>query len=171
MVYANLFVFSKVIIGVVFAISAISKLQDFPQFRKSIRDFQLLPNGFVDTSALLFVLAEVSVVGLLLIRPWIAFLLATLLLLIFSAALALAVVRKLELRCNCFGKSQRPISPADLIRNGGFLACSLCGIWLSMRPDALQSIAPLHAGVITFAALAFVIVWMQVSEIYQLFQA
>ncbi len=170
MVSANLFVFCKIVTGLVFAISSISKLRDFPGFVESVHDFRLLPSPFVSTCAVLFLFGEVSVVGLLFIRPWLGFLLAAILLTAFSAALASVVIRKVETRCNCFGASQQMVSPADLMRNGGFLACSLCGLWLAVRLDMTEPIAPLNVGIASFAALVFVLIWMQASEIYRLFQ-
>lgn len=169
MVHLNLYTFCQITIGLVFAISAVRKLRDFSQFIGSVRGFGLLPSRLVTPSASFFLIAEIGVIGLLISQPWHAFLLGSMLLLLFSAALASALWRKMQMSCNCFGPSHQPISPADLVRNGGFLACALYGLWFSTMPNVSQAFPLMQTSLISFVALAFVLTWMQVGEIYRLF--
>ena len=170
MIYTTLLLGCKVIIGLVFAISSISKLQDIEKFVEVIRGFRLLPEPLLRSCAILFLLCEMAVVPLLFVWPMLAFLLATILLIAFSAALASVILRKIQTPCNCFGSSQQLVSVADLIRNGGFLACALCGLRLALGPESNAPIMPLHAAMVSIGSMVFVLIGMQASEIYRLFQ-
>lgn len=170
MIYAHLSIFIKATMGIVFFISAFTKLRDFQQFVKTVQDFRLLPTQLVLPSAALFLMAEVVVVGLLYFYPLVALLLALFLLITFSLALASVLLRNIKTNCNCFGTSSQIISPLDLIRNGGLIFCTLCGIWIGSQPNIGQLPSPLYTCILGFGALAFVLIWMQIGEIIRLFQ-
>jgi hypothetical protein len=89
---------------------------------------------------------------------------------LFSAALITVLHRKIQTPCNCFGTSSHPVSHLDLVRNVGFLTCSIAGICLTTRSDASLSVTSLDFGVTSIVALLFVFVGTQLSEIYRFFQ-
>ena len=170
MVYLLFFIFCQFVTGLVFLLSTVTKLQDFTQFTQSIANFRLLPRWLVPFSAVTFLGGEGLVLLLLLVQPSAAFFIGTMLLTIFTTALAFVLVRKIRTPCHCFGNSQRLITPIDLVRNAGFLLCTGVGWWLAQQATNTAELAPLNIGMIGLAALAFVVIWTQLGEIYELFQ-
>lgn len=165
-----LLTFWKLTVGLLFLISAISKLKSFSQYVDTVRDFRLLPESFTRLAAVLVLISELLIVLFLFKWQVIAFCLASILLIIFSAAFASVLFRNVQTTCNCFGTSQHPISQVDLVRNFGFLLCSCGGGWLATKPENTVSLAPLHLGIIGLIAIVFVLIWAQLGEIYRLFQ-
>lgn len=166
--------FCRVAIGLVFAISSITKARNMTQFQQAIVDFQLLPRKLSKLAAFLFLGGEIAVVlfiilGGSLLLP--GFSLAILLLLIFCAALASVLIRKMRTSCNCFGSNKKPVTAVDIWRNAGFLLCAAGGcealIWLRGAQESLQAIAWLP---IALGAAVFVMIWVQLGEIVQLFR-
>ncbi len=168
--YIYLLAFCKITLGLLFLISFLSKLNSFSQYVATVRDFQLLPKSFTRLAAVLVLISELLIVLFLFKWPGIAFCLASILLVIFSAAFASVLVRNIQTTCNCFGTSQHPISQVDLLRNFGFLLCSCGGGWLATKPEIPVSLAPLQLGIIGLIAFVFVLLWAQLGEIYRLFQ-
>jgi hypothetical protein len=171
--YIYLLAFCKITLGLLFMISFFSKLRSFSQYVATVSDFRLLPRSFTRLAAVLVLISELLIVLFLFKWQVIAFCLASILLVIFSAAFASVLVRNIQTTCNCFGTSQHPISQVDLLRNFGFLLCSCGGCWLAAKSEVSEvtvPIAPLNLGIIGFIALAFFIIWAQLGEIYRLFQ-
>ncbi len=168
--YIYLLAFCRITLGLLFLISAISKLKSFPQYVATVSNFRLLPESFTRLAAVLVLISELLIVLFLFKWQVVAFYLASILLIIFSAAFASVLFRNIQTTCNCFGTSQHPISQADLVRNFGFLLCSCGGGWLATKPEITVSLAPLHLGIIGLIAIVFVLVWAQLGEIYHLFQ-
>ncbi|MFZ6026976.1 MAG: MauE/DoxX family redox-associated membrane protein [Chloroflexota bacterium] len=163
--------FCRCVIGIAFAWSFMGKLRDVPPFVTAIERFRLLPKALHKAAAWVFLIGELAVVLSMLLGgrflTW-GFLLAVLLLLAFCAALVSVLWRKIDTSCNCFGASQKPVSPWDLVRNAGLIVCVLAG-------QALAPLAPpwpgyLESGLMFVAALVFVPVWVQVEEIVALFR-
>lgn len=170
MQYVYLLAFCKAVVGFLFTISFFSKLKSFSQYVSTVRDFRLLPTSFTRLAAVFILISELLVVLFLFKWQVIAFWLASGLLVLFSAAFASVLFRKIQTACNCFGPSQHPISQADLLRNFGFLLCSWGGGWLATKPEVAVPITPLNLGIVGFMGLAFVLIWAQLGEIYRLFQ-
>lgn len=168
--YIYLLAFCKITLGLLFLISFFSKLKSFSQYVATVSDFRLLPKSFTRLAAVLVLISELLIVLFLFKWQVIAFCLASILLIIFSAAFASVLFRNIQTTCNCFGTSQHPISQADLLRNFGFLLCSCGGGWLATKPEITVSLAPLHLGIIGLIAFVFVLIWAQLGEIYRLFQ-
>lgn len=157
-----LLIFCRVVIGVVFAISAYGKAHDLKSFADSIEKFQLLPANLVKMASWVFLVGEV-LVGLAMIinALTLGFTLAALMLSLFSFALISALLRRLELNCNCFGTLNSQISGFDLIRNAVFILCALyglanAGVPLLLRWDEIILVAA--------AALVFAVVFIHFSE-------
>lgn len=170
MYYAYLLTFCKIVVGTIFTIASFLKLKSFTQYVNTINDFHLLPKSLTQLAAVLILTCEMLTVLLLFKWLLVAFWLASGLLVIFSIALASVLFRNIQTACNCFGSSQHLISPADLWRNFGFLLCTGVGSWLATKPEATVPIEALDLSIVGFMALAFVLLWMQLSEIYRLFQ-
>jgi hypothetical protein len=54
----------------------------------------------------------------------------------FTAWLAYVVLRKLRIRCGCFGASHHLVSPAAIVRNGILLSAAVLGFLLAMRSSS-----------------------------------
>jgi hypothetical protein len=157
-----------------FAWSFVGKLRDFRAFEQAIIRFKLLPSWLYRPATVLFLGAELGVVFMMLLGEpllmW-GFLLAALLLTVFSIALVSVLVRKLNISCNCFGPSEKLVTSYDIIRNIGFLVCALGG-WgaaLTSQKD-LVSFGIVEWGLALVVAVIFITVWTQVKEIVQLFR-
>ena len=168
--YIYLLAFCKITLGLLFLISFLSKLKSFSQYVATVSEFRLLPKSFTRLAAVLILISELLVVIFLFKWQVVAFWLASILLIIFSTAFISVLFRNIQVTCNCFGPSQHPVSQADLVRNFGFLLCSCGGSWLAKKPEVTVPIMPLNSGIIGFMALAFVLIWTQLGEIYRLFQ-
>lgn len=169
-------IFARIALGLVFAASSIGKLRDFSAFERAVENFQILPRQFVGTCAYIFLGGEVAVVLLMVLRGGIflmaGFLLAILLLSIFCIALLTVLIIRLQVPCNCFGSSQRPVSPADIWRNVGFIACAIVGIAsLTMLTDATTVKMSLgEAGLLGMMALVFVALSVYLGEVLEAFR-
>jgi hypothetical protein len=168
-----LLAFCRVTTGLVFAISSFGKAHDVGKFQQAIYGFHLLSRRLSNLAVLFFLCGEITVVLLMLIGgPFLlyGFALAILLLLIFCSAFASVLVRKLHTSCNCFGASEKPVTQADIWRNVGFLLCAGGGcealIWMRGAQESLEWMAWL---LIALSAGVFVMIWIQLGEIVQIF--
>ena len=118
-------------IGLTFLASAVGKAQGLDAFRLAIIDLRALPAGLARPAAIGTVLAEgLVVLGMIVgfaALP-VGFVLAAILLALFSAVLVTALRRDAEVSCNCFGASERPISWYDVGRNAALVACCGAGV-------------------------------------------
>jgi hypothetical protein len=149
-----------------FTVSCLFKLKDISRFVATVDDFQLLPASRVTPVALLIVGLELSVLVLLFHSPLMGLVLASVLLISFTGALASVIGRQLQVQCNCLG-NQHSITAIDLVRNLGFLGCSCGGAWLTSRPETTEAIALGDSILITFMAVVFMLILSQWREIYQ----
>ncbi|MEM8531857.1 MAG: MauE/DoxX family redox-associated membrane protein [Chloroflexota bacterium] len=157
-------VFCQVVVGCVFALSVLGKVRDMSAFEESIQGFQLLPEPAIKPSAITFVVSEMIVVVLLLVGGValpVGFVLAVVLLALFSGALFSVLQRKLDVSCGCFGASEQRVSYYDIVRNGGFMVCAIGGVWL-----ATTTVLPGWEGfLLAGSAIAFVLVWTHLRDI------
>lgn len=171
----NIFVitFCRIVIILVFVISLIGKVTDLSAFHTAITNFKILPTQWSKTATWIFLIGEFSVIVL---ATWGGNLLlagfggATFLLIIFSIALGVTLIRRQQIPCNCFGREEKPISPYDLVRNAGFLVCSFTGIVMLWTTSS--SIMMLDLANIILAGLmgvTFVMMLTNLSEIVQLY--
>ncbi len=170
MIAAYIFTFCQVVIGFSFTVAFITKLLDFRNFIGAMHNYRLLPAFLVPFSAVVFSLSELLVVVLLFRWPTAAFRLSAALLLLFSLVLITVLQRKLQIPCHCFGSSQTPVTSLDLVRNAGLLVCAGAGLGLDQQAITSNQLSQLTLVIIGFAAIAFVLIWTQLGEIYQLFE-
>jgi len=160
--------FARMVVGVVFAVSALGKTRNPPAFERAITNFHIVPAPLVKMAAYLLLCAEFMVFGLMLLGGrflWVGFLFAVLLLLAFSAALLSVLVRGIKTSCNCFGPAEKPVTGSDLLRNVGFIGWAVVGWWVISSPDAQASLKAIEQILLAFLATAFVISWSKVGEI------
>ncbi|SRR5581483_3348967 len=165
--------FCHIVIGLVFLFSSVSKAVRLAQFKQTITDFHVLPSKLSSLTAFLLLLGEFSVVILMaiggdLLLP--GFILASTLLIIFCSALVSVLLRRLHTSCNCFGINNKPVTVSDLWRNLGFVSCALGGcIVQTWLPSTREILGGLEWILISSTALIFVMIWIQLGEITQLF--
>ena len=98
------------------------------------------------------------------------FLLASLLLLIFSIALLTVLLWKLETPCNCFGPSAKPVSPYDVSRNIVFIGCALLGLNVLSNPTGEQtSLEAVEVVLLGLMAITFSVLWIKIGDLGELF--
>jgi hypothetical protein len=167
--------FCRAATGLLFLISSVSKARNVSQFKRAVANFRLLPKKLNSIAALFLLVGEFCVVALMgvggsLLLP--GFILAIFLLTIFCIAMSSVLVRKLYTSCNCFSTSNKPITVSDLCRNLGFIGCALGGSII----QSWQQTTHIHANLnwlewilVSLSASVFIVIWIQLSEIAQLF--
>lgn len=174
MIALYLLAFCRIVTGLVFALSGISKARDLTQFMTTIANFQLLPRAFHAPAALFFLGGEFSVAALMALGgpalPF-GFGFAILLLLIFCGALASVLAHGLRTPCNCFGASENPVTLTDIWRNLGLISCAAggCTAWLWTR-GMRESLGAVEWLLMALGSLAIVLIWTQLGEITQIFR-
>jgi hypothetical protein len=161
--------FGRLVLGLLFSYSFLAKVRSPARFRASVTAFGLLPSRTVAPAAGLELAAGL---GLLVGGPVLAagYALTAGLLVLFTAALVVALVRRPGIGCGCFGRDERPVAPADLVRNAGFLALAGVGWWSARNPPGAPWPAtdPQILAVLALAACAFLLLWTQLAEIVEL---
>jgi hypothetical protein len=145
-------VFCRCLIGVVFLVSAVSKLRGGRQFREfasSLRGMRLLPGRLVAPVAAVVAAAELAVPVLLAPLPVpslvvAGFALAALLLAGFAVAIVVVLRRGVQASCRCFGGSgAAPFGWHHVIRNGVLTVVAALGGYAALGTSAvdLQALA------------------------------
>lgn len=118
---------ARLLLGVVFLIAAVAKLRDRAAFRQSVVAFGF-PAALAGAASVLIPIIEI-VVAILIIRApsaGVGALASLLLLLVFTAAIAINLARGRTPSCSCFGTAaSEPIGPATVVRNLALAACAL----------------------------------------------
>lgn len=122
---------SQIVIGIVFAIASLSKIGDLGAFAAQVHNFRLAPvwseNLLAMTLPWVELLAALSLV--LGIRPRAGAAIVTLLMVAFTAGVAIAMARGLDFECGCFGTAdQSRVGAVKLAENVGFLAVSIVSV-------------------------------------------
>ncbi|WP_185949504.1 MauE/DoxX family redox-associated membrane protein [Microbispora sp. KK1-11] len=126
---AYLFAFCRLLTGIVFLTSAMSKLRGraaYEEFTVATRALTRLPARPV---AVLVVAAEVAVAPLLAWPPTMlaGFCVALGLLVAFTVAIVVALGRGRRVPCRCFGASAVPVGPGHLARNAVLIVAAAAG--------------------------------------------
>jgi hypothetical protein len=174
MLEAYVLTFCRVVIALAFAVSSTGKARNLAAFQQAIINFGILPLTWGAKVAWPFLIGEITVVILVVLGETfmqLGFLLATFLLTIFSAVLIIALLRKKQIACNCFGYTDKRISWYDLVRNGSFIVCSVLGLSLCWSASGMSN--KLNWGDFILAglpAISFVIMQINLAEIVQLYR-
>jgi uncharacterized membrane protein YphA (DoxX/SURF4 family) len=165
---AYLLLFCRISIALLFIFSAASKALALKDFEVTVDRFKLLPRHWNKAAARLFLGGEIVTVILIVIGGsvlLVGLLLAIALLALFAIALLSALSRGIDTSCNCFGKSERRISPYDVVRNVLFILCSLSGLWLlRYTPQHLEAS---EVALLTYMSAAFVLLAANLSDIIE----
>lgn len=171
-IFEYLIVFSRLVIGITFAMSVVGKLRDFSAFKASVENFRLLPKALVLPVAILGILFEITVILFIVLGNQfllIGFGIALMLLLIFTIALISLLIRNIKVSCNCFGKTKDPVSGYDVVRNIVFIACALAGLFASIQAVA-TNMTYVEIGMLMLFAFIFTLLNINLSQIAALFK-
>lgn len=114
-----------------FAVSAVSKATAFRSFKAAIRSFSLVRPAAATPLAFGVLASELLVVLLLMaggVAAVIGFVLAICSLLVYTTAISLVLIRRQAVICNCFGPSDRAVSPWDVARNALLIGLCVLGL-------------------------------------------
>jgi hypothetical protein len=166
--------FTRFALLLVFASSAITKLNNLSAFQNTIDNFHILPKQLDKPSAYLLFGGEIVVALFMLIGNYylmIGFLLTILLLTLFCMAILWVLQKGILTSCGCFGPSQKEISYADFWRDIGFLVCALLGLTaISIHPNTTVTISYGEKGILGAMAIVFVVLSFYLGEIIELFR-
>ena len=112
-------------LALVFALSVSHKLRDYARFRASLGAYQLFPEQLLGLFAPLVILLELAAIVAILLPTGPGVSIAFALLLIYTLALTVNLLRgNTSIDCGC-GDAPTPISGWLLLRNGGLLLLAL----------------------------------------------
>lgn len=169
--------FCRFTILIVFLLSSVGKARDLPGFASTIAAFKVLPQGWSIAVSRIFLGGEFAVVVLLALENSLGFALADLLLVSFTLALMIVVLKNpgAAISCNCFGHNREAVSYYEIARNAGLIAVGLLGWFMDHGPLVRggKELADLDTGswlIAGIAAGAFVALWLNLRNIVQLFR-
>jgi hypothetical protein len=154
-------------------VSVLGKLHDLESFRNAVVNFNILPKKVVSAAVFLFIGAEACVVMFLLIGRDLltsGFILAVLLLVIFSIAIYSVLHRRIQTRCNCFGADSTLVSAVDLYRNGILIFICLAGLVSLQAVDTMTTLSIVEYGLIALIAAVFLLILLNMRDIITLFK-
>jgi uncharacterized membrane protein YphA (DoxX/SURF4 family) len=126
------------VVGLIFAVTGISKAIAPVAFLAQLRGYQMLPDSLLAITALGVIVVELALGSLLLLGRWTqSALLATgLMTVAFLAVIGWAWQRGLQIDCGCLiGVSER-VGPGALVRDSVLLAVIVWAWWLGRRENA-----------------------------------
>lgn len=165
----------RILLGGVLLYAAAGKLRGrtaFAAFTVSVRRLGGLPRRLAGPAAAGVVAAEVLVGGALVagVAPAVAFPAAVALLLPFTAVLARAARRRLEVSCNCLGRTDEPVAWRHFARNVALLAIAAAGAAGAATGGAATP-GPAGAALCTAGALVGVLMIVMLDDLAVLFGA
>jgi uncharacterized membrane protein YphA (DoxX/SURF4 family) len=132
---------SRLLLGGVFAYASLDKILHPYEFAEVVYNYQILPDGLVNLTAILLPWVELCV-GLFLILGFFlrgAVFTCNMLLALFFVALAFNLARGLDIECGCFTASAAPSSGGSmmlyLLRDAFLLAMGLFLLSRSFRAE------------------------------------
>jgi uncharacterized membrane protein YphA (DoxX/SURF4 family) len=130
---------ARFLVAIVVSGAALSKLSAFDRFRGAVAEYRLLPRRAVAPVAGAVALVESAVAAMLIlgVAARVAALALDLLLIVFSAAIAINLVRQRRIRCGCTADREQPISWGHVGRN---LALAVLAAGVAARPPVALSL-------------------------------
>ncbi|MER7914056.1 MULTISPECIES: MauE/DoxX family redox-associated membrane protein [unclassified Streptomyces] len=150
-------------LAVTLAASAIGKLRAPGDFRRAVRDMDVVPDRLAGPVAGLVLAAETALILLVWLPGRLgaaAFAAAALLLAAFTAVLVVLIRRGSDASCACFGQSRTPVGAAHVVRNAALLTiaglgavAAAGGSGTALPPELPAALAAALAAVVTSALL------------------
>jgi putative oxidoreductase len=124
----------RVYLGLVFILASLYKIAEPAEFALSIATYEILPLGLVNLMALLLPWIELLIGVTLILGFWTrasALVIAGMMIL-FIAALAIALSKDLQMSCGCFASSETgdEISALTMLRDSAWLVASGYVLWV-----------------------------------------
>lgn len=170
---SHLLIFFRFVMGYVFVFSLAGKFKNIPSFVQTITNFRFFPSKFSKPIAYIILIGEVSVVLAMLIGKnlllW-GFLITSLMFLAFSIALSSVIVRNIKTSCNCFGPDEKDVNVGHVVRSFGFMICGIGGVSMTFHQYSLVQPDLLLIVTMGIISIAYVVIWMNASDIFKLFQ-
>lgn len=155
-----LLLFARWFVGLTFAWSSLAKLRNFASFRAAVSDFGLLPSRWIRAVATAVVTVEALIAAAMLLDGLVlsaGFIAAVVLLAGLTTAIVTVLRRKARVACNCFGASDRVLTPYDVARN--VVMAAVCVAGLACAPTLRAPAEPIvTVGVVGAAAFLVVLV-------------
>jgi uncharacterized membrane protein YphA (DoxX/SURF4 family) len=116
----------RVGLGALLLYAAATKVPDVAAFAESVANYRLLPGSLVPAVSAAVIGVELVAGALLVVGRYTraAALVASVLLVVFSAGVAQALLRGIDLRCGCFG-GEEPATWLTVLRDLAMLAVAL----------------------------------------------
>jgi cobalt-zinc-cadmium efflux system protein len=115
----------RLLVGVIFIAASIDKILHPAAFAQMVYNYQILPDAFINLTAIVLPWVELVLGSLLVVGLWIpgSVVLANLLFLAFFGSLLFNLARGLNIHCGCFSSSTQgnPLTTWYLIRDAVFL--------------------------------------------------
>lgn len=115
----------RVIVGAIFIAASVDKIIHPEAFARIVYNYQVLPNDWINLTAILLPWIELVTGALLLAGVWLpgATLLSTFLFLVFFGTLMFNMARGLDVHCGCFSTSPAGSAQTEwyVVRDGLFL--------------------------------------------------
>jgi hypothetical protein len=115
----------RLLVGVIFIAASIDKILQPAAFAQMVYNYQILPDAFINVTAIVLPWVELVLGGLLVVALWSpgTVVLANLLLLAFFGSLLFNLARGLDIHCGCFSTSTQgnALTTWYIIRDGVFL--------------------------------------------------
>lgn len=122
---SSLFNLCKFMTVFAFLISFTGKAINFMAFQDTISQFGLIPEAWNRKIAILLMLSELAVVFLVAFGLYdlltLGFVMANILLVMFTLVIIITLIRGFKVSCNCFGKTDKEVSWHDIVRNSVFI--------------------------------------------------
>ncbi len=128
------FVCARVLLGGIFVIASLDKISNPGAFAEIIHNYQILPDAFINLTAIILPWLELLLGLFLIIGIWLpgAAILSTILLVVFWGFLLLNLFRGVDVYCGCFSTASEAVSAGSMkwyaLRDGifvllGFIVC------------------------------------------------
>lgn len=134
---------ARLVLGALFVWASATKVPDMAAFAESVANYRIVPPALVPATASAVVGVELLAGLALLANRWTraAALLLAVLLAVFTAGLASALIRGIDLACGCFG-GNAPATWWTVLRDVILLALAAFVAWTSRPPPVRAASTP-----------------------------
>ncbi|WP_431932894.1 MauE/DoxX family redox-associated membrane protein [Nonomuraea jabiensis] len=163
----HVLVASQVLLTTVFVVSAYSKLRSRAALRSFAATLRSLPGPARFPAAMATVVMELVAAATLIVLPQAGLAVGGMLLIAFSAWIAVSLRRGRREPCRCFGASTTPLGPVHLVRNGLLLLVVALGSVALMSPGGPVTVAGLALAVpVGLVAAILLIVFDDIADLF-----
>ena len=132
-------VICRMLLAAIFLLASVPKIIAPHEFAIAVFRYQLLPDSAINLMAIFLPWIELVAAGAILIPRASAAAAAIFLslLTVFTAAIAIDLVRGIDISCGCFtlAADAGPIGWWEVVRDVGFLALAGFVLWAGLRPE------------------------------------